>query len=64
MDCVASAVADVLQCFSRTESTLALALDLKRAFNAVLPGVLLHWLSELNAPGRIINFLNFLTNLT
>ena len=61
MDCVASVVADVLQGFGRAEGTLALALDLKGAFNAVLPGVLLHQLSELEAPGRIINFINFLT---
>ena len=43
------------------ESTLALALDLKGAFNAVLPGVLLRQLSELDVPGRIVNFVNFLT---
>ena len=40
---------------------MAQALDLKGAFNAVLPGVLLHQLSELEAPRRIINFVNFLT---
>ena len=51
MDCVASVVADVLQGFGRAEGTLALGLDLKGAFNAVLLGVLLHQLSELGAPG-------------
>ena len=61
MDCIASVVADVRQSFRRAESTLALTLDLKGAFNEVLPGVLLHQLSELDVPGRIINFVNFLT---
>ena len=61
MDCVGSVVADVLQGFGRAKSTLALALDLKGAFNAVLPGVVLRQLSELDVPGRIINFVNFLT---
>ena len=40
----ASVIADVLQGFGRAESSLALALDLKGAFNVYLPGVLLHQL--------------------
>ena len=47
MDYVASVVGDVLQGFGRAEGTLAVAPDLKGAFNAVVPGVLLHQLSEL-----------------
>ena len=61
MDFVASVVADVLQGFSHAEVTLALSLDLKGAFNAVLPGVLLRQFADLDAPGRIINFINFFT---
>ena len=61
MDCAASLVADVLQGFGWAEGTLALVMDLKEAFNAVLPGILLHQLSELDVPARIINFVNFLT---
>ena len=40
---------------------MALALDLKGAFNAVFPGVLVRQLIELGVPGRIVNFVNFLT---
>ena len=54
-------VTDVLQGFGRAEGTLALALDLKGAFNAVLPGVLVKRLAGLRVPGRIVNFVNFLT---
>ena len=55
---------DILQGFGQTESTLALALDLKGAFNAVLPGVLIRQLIRMGAPGRIVNFVNFLTTRT
>ena len=61
MDCVSCVVTDILQGFGRAEGTLALALDLKRAFNAVLPGVLIRQLIELGVPGKIVDFVNFLT---
>ena len=61
MDCVSCVVTDVLQGFGQSEGTLALALDLKGAFNAVLPGVLVRQLIELGVPGRIVNFVNSLT---
>ena len=61
LDCVSCVVTDVLQGFGRAEGTLALALDLKGAFNAVLPGVLVRRLAGLGVPGRIVNFVNFLT---
>ena len=53
-------VADVLQGCGRAEGTLALALDVKGAFNAVLPGLLVRRLAGLGVPGRIVNFVNFL----
>ena len=61
MDCVSCVVTDILQGFGQSEGTLALALDRKGVFNAVLPGVLVRQLIELGVPGRIINFVNFLT---
>lgn len=39
MDCAASAVSDIMMGFGRSKNTLALELDLKGAFIAVLPGL-------------------------
>ena len=60
MDCDSCVVTDVFQGFGRAEGILALALDLKGAFNAVLRGVLMWHLIGLGAPGRIVNFVSFL----
>ena len=54
-------VTDVLQGFGRAEGTLAFALDLKGAFNAVLPNVLVRQLVGLGVSVRIVNFVNFYT---
>ena len=61
IDCVSCVVTDIRQGFGRSEGTLALSLDLRRAFDAVFPGVLVQQLIDLGAPGRIVNFVNFLT---
>ena len=61
MVCVATVIADILQGFGVEEGTLTMALDLEGAFNAVLLDELICQLVELEAPGRIINFINFPT---
>ena len=61
LDCVAAVVCDFLSGFGSGESSYALALDLKGAFNTVLPAEL-HWqLCDLRLPGRLLNFIEFLT---
>lgn len=52
MDCMTSVVTDVLTGFDTGKGTVALALDIKRAFNSVLPEVLISDLRELEAPMR------------
>ena len=61
LDCVAAVVCDFLAGFGAGQSSFALALDLKGAFNAVLPGELFKQLRDLGLPGRLINFISFLT---
>ena len=61
LDCVAAVVCDVLAGFGAGQSSFALALDLNGAFNAVLPGELFRQLRDLGLPGRLINFVSFLT---
>ena len=61
LDCVAAVVCDFLADFGAGQSSFALALDLKGAFNAVLPGELFKQLRVLGLPGRLINFISFLT---
>ena len=52
---------DILQGFGLGEGTLTMVLNLKDAFNTVLPGELIRQLDELEIPARIINFVKFLT---
>ena len=58
---MAVVVCDLLLAFGSGESTFALALDLKGAFNAVLPAKLFQQLCDLRLSGRLINFASFLT---
>lgn len=46
------------------ESTLAPAVDIKVAFNSVLPGVLIQNLKELCIAAKVINNISFLANKT
>lgn len=41
MDCVATVTADILQGFGTGKSTLAFAIDIKDAFNSILPNFLI-----------------------
>ena len=61
MDCIACLVTDILQGFGRAEVTLALTLDFKGAYNAVLPSVLISQLIGLGVSRRIVDFVNCLT---
>ena len=61
LDCVAAVVCDILSGLGSGESSYALALDLKRACNAVLPAELFRQLCDLRLPGRLLNFISFLT---
>ena len=61
LDCVAAVVCDFLPGFGSGEGSYALALDLKGAFNAVLPAELCRQLCDLRLPGRLLNFISFLT---
>ena len=58
---MAAVVCDFLAGFGAGQSSFALALDLKGAFNAVLPDELFKQLRDLGLPGRLINFISFLT---
>ncbi|XP_033213704.1 uncharacterized protein LOC117170776 [Belonocnema kinseyi] len=62
MDCVASVVSDITKGFGGGMGTLALALDLKGAFNAFLPGPLLDELRGLAGPTRLLNLVSFLVS--
>ena len=59
LDCVAAVVCDILSGFGSGESSYALALDLKGAFNAVLPVELFRQLSDLRLPDRLLTFISF-----
>ena len=58
---MAAVVCDFLFSFGSGESSYALALELKGAFNAVLSAELFRHLRDLRLPGRLINFISFLT---
>ena len=59
LDCVAAVVFDFLSGFGSGESSYALALDLRGAFNAVLPAELFRQLCDLRLPGRLLNSSHF-----
>ena len=59
LDCVAAVVCGFLASFGAGESSFVLALDLKGAFNTVLPAELFRQLRDLCLPGRLINFTSF-----
>ena len=61
LDCVTAVVCDFLSGFGSGESSYALALDLKGAFNAVLPAEFFRQPCDLRLPGRLLNFISFLT---
>ena len=61
LDSVAAVVCDFLSGFGSGESSYALALDLKGAFNPVIPAELFRQLCDLRLPGRLLNFISFLT---
>ena len=61
LDCVTAVVCDFLSSFVSGESSFPLALDLKGAFNAVLSAELFTQLRDLRLPGKLINFISFLT---
>ena len=58
---MATVLCDILSGFGSGESSYALALDLKGAFNSVLPTELFRQLCDLRLPGRLLNFISFLT---
>lgn len=62
-DCVSVFVADVTRGFVNREHTFALAVDLKGAFSNILPQPIHNRLIELRVPGRIVNFISFLTTI-
>lgn len=53
-------VSDICRAFGRGESLLALALDIKGAFNSIIPQRVIQELMKVEAPPRIINFIGFL----
>ncbi|XP_051156203.1 uncharacterized protein LOC127278511 [Leptopilina boulardi] len=55
-DCVSVLVVDVLKGFTLGQGTAALALDLKGAFNALLPSKILDHLARCGTPTRLRNF--------
>ena len=61
VDAVAMVTTDILQGFGNRESTVAVSVDIKGAFNSVLPGILSGQLGRLGLPGRVHNFINFIT---
>ena len=61
LDRVTAVVCDLLSGFGAGKSSFALALDLKGAFNAILLAELFKQLHNLRLPGRLINFISFLT---
>lgn len=60
-DCVATLTTDISQHFVAREHTVAHALDLKGAFNNVLPADILRTLIDIGASSWLVNFVSFLT---
>lgn len=60
MDYVASVVSDVMMGFGGSKNTLSLALELKDAFNTVLPGTLIDGTRDLVVPVRLLYLVSFL----
>lgn len=56
IDCVSVLVTDAMNGFAKGRGTAILALDLKEAFNALLPAKVLEDLSMFKVPERIYNF--------
>ena len=61
MDAVAMVTTDILQGFGCGESVAAVSVDIKGAFNSVLPTILSEQLGRSGLPSRIHNFINFIT---
>lgn len=61
VDCVSTVVTDIMQGFSRGCVTLALAINIKGAFNNVRPMILNEKLRTLGVPERIVDFVASLT---
>lgn len=60
LDAVALLVTEVYGAFSRGESLVALALDIKGAFNSIRPNKIIQELIQLDTPSRLINFVSFM----
>lgn len=60
LDAVALLVTDIYRAFGERKNLMALALDIKGAFNSIRPGKVIEELITLDAPTRIINFVGFL----
>lgn len=60
MECVIALASDILEGFTEGKGTVAVALDIKGAFNALLPAEVVGELERVNAPTRIINFVSFM----
>ena len=62
LDAVAVVTTDISQAFGRGESVAAVSVDIKGAFNSVLPAVLSDQLRRLGLPSRILNFISYMTS--
>lgn len=58
IDCVSVLAADAMNGFAKKKGTAILALDLKGAFNALLPAKVLEDLEACNVPERLYNFIS------
>ena len=61
MDAVAMVTTDILQGFGGGESVVAVSIDIKGAFNSLLPTVLSDQLGRLGLPNEICNFITYIT---
>ena len=61
IDGLAMVTTDIHQGFGSGESVAAVSIDIKGAFNSVLPAILSGQLGRLGLPGRVHNFINFIT---
>ena len=62
LDAVAVVSTNISQAFGRGESVAAVSVDIKGAFNSVLPVVLSGQLRRLGLPSRILNFISYMTS--
>lgn len=60
LDCVSVLTLDILRGFSLQQKTVVLALDVKGAFNSLLPSAILQQLIKVDTPPRITNFVAFM----